>query len=95
MARSMELPTVEAEQSRDAERAAAEAAAHARRVVADRKKAWCGLLGVVRDEARDAKEDFLVYLVEVAIAHALSLDATAATSNRTHDDLSPPSWDPN
>jgi hypothetical protein len=35
--------------------------------------AWCQLLGLVRDEAKDAGEDFLAYLTGVALSHASTL----------------------
>jgi len=41
---------------------------------ADRHRAWCEILKLVRDEAEAAREDFLVYLVDIAIEHAVSLE---------------------
>jgi hypothetical protein len=38
--------------------------------------AWCELLGLVHDEAKDAGEDFLAYLAGVALTHAHSLRRT-------------------
>ncbi len=35
--------------------------------------AWCQLLGTVRDQAKDAGEDFLAYLAGVALSHAKTL----------------------
>jgi hypothetical protein len=35
--------------------------------------AWCEMLGLVHDEARDAGEVFLAYLAGVALTHAHSL----------------------
>jgi hypothetical protein len=35
--------------------------------------AWCELLGLVRDEAKTAGEDFLAYLTGVALSHATTL----------------------
>jgi hypothetical protein len=35
--------------------------------------AWCELLGLVRDEAKDAGEDFLAYLTGVALSHATTI----------------------
>ena len=39
----------------------------------ERPRVWCEMLRLVRDEADLAQQDFLVYLLDVAIAHAASL----------------------
>ena len=44
--------------------------------VAGKRRAWCEMLRLVRDEAEQADQAFLAYLVEIAIAHALSLEAS-------------------
>jgi hypothetical protein len=43
---------------------------------AGKRRAWCEMLRLVRDEAEQADQAFLAYLVEIAIAHALSLEAS-------------------
>jgi hypothetical protein len=41
---------------------------------ADQRRAWCEILKLVRDEAETARQHFLVYLVDIAIEHAVSLE---------------------
>jgi hypothetical protein len=42
--------------------------------LADRRRAWCEILRLVREEADAANQPFLVYLVDIAIEHAVSIE---------------------
>ena len=45
--------------------------------------AWCEMLGLVHDEAKDAGEVFLAYLAGVALTHAHSLRQKSSSDNKT------------
>ena len=40
----------------------------------EQRRAWCEILRLVRDEADAARQHFLVYLVDIAIEHAVALE---------------------